>query len=166
MKRSYLSQIVGAGVLAASLAVVASALPAQAQNPNAPDTSNTAVDQDVDRSAGDRDSSGGWLGLLGLAGLAGLSRRGEEAVVYTEPNEINSSVTTQEPVRYTDPNETVTTEEAVRYRDPNEINSSVTPEEAVRYRDPNETVTTEEAVRYRDPNQKNSSDTNGTSSRY
>ena len=100
MKRSYISQIVGSGVLAASLAVVPLNLPAQAQTNAAPDNSNTAPGQDVERSRGDRDSDWGWLGLLGLAGLAGLSRKREEAVGYTEPNEMKLSDTDGTSNRY------------------------------------------------------------------
>lgn len=54
----------------------------------------------VKRSRGDRDFDWGWLGLLGLAGLAGLSRKREEAVRYTEPNEMKLSDTDGTSNRY------------------------------------------------------------------
>lgn len=86
MKRSDLSKVVGAGILAASLAVVPLSLPASAQS-----TTDTAPSTGVDTRRTDtntRDYSTrdyndnndwGWLGLLGLIGLAGLlPRRREE----------------------------------------------------------------------------------------
>lgn len=82
MKRSYISYIVGSGVLAASLAVVLLNLPAQAQT-------NAAPSQD-----GDRDFDWGWLRL------AGLSCKCEEAVRYTEPNEMKLSDTDGTSNRY------------------------------------------------------------------
>ena len=146
MKRSYLAQIIGSGVLAASLAVLPS-IPAQAQNNTVPDTNNNAPVQDQGQTRGERNFSWGWLGLLGLAGLAGLNRRPEEAVDYKEPDQINSPVTpvTNETVRYKEPDEInspvtlVTNEKAARYIDPNENNGPLTTEKAVRYIDPNET---------------------------
>lgn len=153
MKRSYIPQIIGSGVLAASLAFVPS-IPVQAQNNTAPDTNNNAPSQDIRQTRGDRDFNWGWLGLLGLAGLAGLSRQREEAVDYKEPDQINSSVT---PV----------TNETVRYKEPDEINSPVTPvtnEKAARYTDPNQDnsqITTEKALRYIDPNETKLPDTDG-----
>jgi LPXTG-motif cell wall-anchored protein len=77
MKPSNLSKLVGAGLIATSLAVVPLTLSAQAQN-TAPDTT-TQQNADVDARGPisdhtERDNSNdlGWFGLIGLAGLAGL----------------------------------------------------------------------------------------------
>ncbi|MFE1748375.1 WGxxGxxG family protein [Coleofasciculus sp. H7-2] len=96
MKNSNLSKLVGAGVLAASVALVPLTLPASAQTNNtAPDTTTTtAPSQGVDNTnnEGDRDFDWGWLGLLGLAGLAGLAgRKNNEPTAYRDPNEVGSS---------------------------------------------------------------------------
>ncbi|MEW5860263.1 MAG: WGxxGxxG family protein [Cyanobacteriota bacterium] len=94
MKNSNLSKLVGAGVLAASVALVPMTLPASAQtDTTAPDT--TAVPQQGVNNVGyegDRDFNWGWLGLLGLAGLAGLAgRKNHEPTAYRDPNEATSS---------------------------------------------------------------------------
>lgn len=91
MKRTNLSKVVGTGVLALSLAIVPSTLPAFAQT----DTTNTAPNTTLDNTqtqgtdyaaTGDRDFDWGWLGLIGLAGLAGLARKREEPTRYRDPN--------------------------------------------------------------------------------
>jgi hypothetical protein len=94
MKRSNLSKVVGATVLAGSLAFLPLTYSASAQ-----DRTNTSADtsarQDVSNTdtRGDRDFDWGWLGLIGLAGLAGLAKKREEPVRYREsnPNEVTSS---------------------------------------------------------------------------
>ncbi len=85
MKASKLSKLVGAGVIAASLAVVPLSIPAQAQD-NPPGTStqqNSGVDADgpiVDGTERDN-NDWGWIGLLGLTGLAGLlGKKRQESV--------------------------------------------------------------------------------------
>lgn len=86
MKISSFSKFVGAGVIAASLAVLPLTLSAQAQN-NAP-TTNTQSNGESARynpnhTNGDNDL--GWIGLLGLAGLAGLlPKKRQETVYHTE----------------------------------------------------------------------------------
>lgn len=89
MKRSNLSKAIGAGILAAGLAVVPANLPASAQTDTAPGTNSTTTTttprSDVYNTDADRDFDWGWLGLLGLSGLFGLMprKREEENVRYT-----------------------------------------------------------------------------------
>jgi hypothetical protein len=88
MKRSDLSKAIGAGILAAGLAVVPANLPASAQTDTVPGTNNptttTTPRSDVYNTDADRDFDWGWLGLLGLSGLFGLiPRKREETVRYT-----------------------------------------------------------------------------------
>jgi LPXTG-motif cell wall-anchored protein len=78
MKINRVSKFVGAGVLAASLAVAPLTI-AQAQN-TAPDTTTTQQNSNTDAtgpidSNTERDDNNdlGWFGLLGLIGLAGLA---------------------------------------------------------------------------------------------
>jgi LPXTG-motif cell wall-anchored protein len=94
MKISNLSKFVGAGVLAASVAVVPFNLPASAQSNTAPDTTTTAPRQEVDNTNynNDNDFDWGWLGLLGLGGLAGLlGRKRHEDVHYREANDVRTT---------------------------------------------------------------------------
>lgn len=95
MKFSNLTKFVGAGVLAASLAVLPSHLPASAQTDAAPDTTTTAPNAGVDNDAyeNDNDFDWGWLGLLGLAGLAGLAgrKRHDDTVRYRDVDEVGST---------------------------------------------------------------------------
>jgi LPXTG-motif cell wall-anchored protein len=97
MKSSKFSKFVGAGVIAASLAVVPLTLPAHAQTnaPNNATGTSTQRNSNVDATGPiskntDRDSNNlGWFGLLGLAGLAGLAgkkRREEVHHVNNDPN--------------------------------------------------------------------------------
>ena len=82
MKGSNFYKFIGAGALAASLAIIPLTLPATAQNtaPNA-----TQPNGNVDRTGplekhtnrGDTNDIG-WFGLIGLAGLAGLAKRRRE----------------------------------------------------------------------------------------
>jgi len=92
MKSSNLSKILGAAVLAGSLALVPFTQSASAQDGTTTGTTNSSS-QDVSTtdSQGDRDFDWGWLGLLGLAGLAGLARKHEEPVRYRDPNEVTTS---------------------------------------------------------------------------
>ncbi len=88
MKVSHLSKVLGASVLAASLAVVPLTVPAHAQN-NGPDTS-TQQNGDVNAQGPisqhtERDNDDlGWIGLLGLVGLAGLAGKKRRETVHTE----------------------------------------------------------------------------------
>jgi hypothetical protein len=96
MKISNLSKFVGAGVLAASVAVLPFHLPASAQNNTGTgsDTTTTAPSQGVgtDNYENDNNFDWGWLGLLGLAGLGGLAgRKREEPARYRDPNEVGST---------------------------------------------------------------------------
>ena len=88
MKRSDLSKAIGAGIIAAGLAIVPGNLPASAQTDTAPGTNSTTTTttprSDVYNADTDRDFDWGWLGLLGLSGLFGLiPRKREENVRYT-----------------------------------------------------------------------------------
>lgn len=81
MNGSKLSKIFGAGVLAASLAVVPMSRPAAAQYAE-PGIENPTIEYEREN-----DFEWGWLGLLGLLGLAGLAgkKRRTEHTVYADP---------------------------------------------------------------------------------
>ena len=87
MKRSDLSKAIGAGIIAAGLALAPAHLPASAQTDTTGGTNNTTTTttgSDVAGTETDRDFDWGWLGLLGLSGLFGLiPRKREENVRYT-----------------------------------------------------------------------------------
>ncbi|SRR6476469_3097209 len=92
MKRSDLSKAIGAGIIAAGLAIAPAHLPASAQTGTTGGTTSgtnsttttTAPRSDVYNAENDRDFDWGWLGLLGLSGLLGLiPRKREENVRYT-----------------------------------------------------------------------------------
>lgn len=73
MKSNSLINLLGGSLLALSLAILPSTLPASAQttttDPVAPGTTTTTTADDNDGF------DWGWLGLLGLIGLAGLKGR-------------------------------------------------------------------------------------------
>jgi MYXO-CTERM domain-containing protein len=91
MKRSDLSKAIGAGIIAAGLALAPAHLPASAQTDTTGgttggtnSTTTTTKGSDVASADTDRDFDWGWLGLLGLSGLFGLiPRKREENVRYT-----------------------------------------------------------------------------------
>ncbi|MEG4281174.1 WGxxGxxG family protein [Microcoleus sp. MON1_C1] len=92
MKRSDLSKAIGAGIIAAGLAIAPAHLPASAQTDTTGGTTSgtntttttTTPRSDVYNAETDRDFDWGWLGLLGLSGLLGLiPRKREENVRYT-----------------------------------------------------------------------------------
>jgi len=91
MKRSDLSKAIGAGIIAAGLALAPAHLSASAQTDTTGGTTNgtnstttTTTGSDVASADTDRDTDWGWLGLLGLSGLLGLiPRKREENVRYT-----------------------------------------------------------------------------------
>lgn len=93
MNFSSLSKLIGAGVIAASLAV----LPVQAQDT----TTGTTTDPSGEVDTVETEDDGfdwGWLGLLGLAGLAGLAgkKRPETTrTVYNDPIQNDPNVTTR-----------------------------------------------------------------------
>jgi len=81
MKRSDLSKAIGAGIIAAGLALAPAHLPASAQTDTTGGTNTTTTTTSADT---DRDFDWGWLGLLGLSGLFGLiPRKREENVRHT-----------------------------------------------------------------------------------
>ncbi|HEY9811187.1 MAG TPA: WGxxGxxG family protein [Halomicronema sp.] len=91
MNRSSIRNLIGASVVAASLAVLPATLPASAQTntPSGTDTTTTSPNYRTDDvrttdTTRDNDFDWGWLGLLGLLGLAGLARRKEPARYTTE----------------------------------------------------------------------------------
>ena len=92
MKRSDLSKAIGAGIIAAGLALAPAHLPASAQTDTTggttggtnTTTTTTSPRSDVANADTDRDFDWGWFGLLGLSGLFGLiPRKREENVRYT-----------------------------------------------------------------------------------
>ena len=87
MKRSDLSKAIGAGIIAAGLAIAPAHMPASAQTNTAPGTNRTTTTtprSDVYNAETNRDFDWGWLGLLGLSGLLGLMpKKREENVRYT-----------------------------------------------------------------------------------
>jgi MYXO-CTERM domain-containing protein len=88
MKCSDLSKVIGAGIIAAGLALAPAHLPASAQTDTTGGTNSTTTTttagSDVASADADRDFDWGWLGLLGLSGLFGLiPRKREENVRYT-----------------------------------------------------------------------------------
>ncbi len=86
MNISSVSKLISAGALAASLAVVPLAVPAQAQTQDtAPDTTSSQRTGDVDSTNTNDDFNWGWLGLLGLAGFGGLARKNHRETVHTHP---------------------------------------------------------------------------------
>ncbi|HBB32902.1 MAG TPA: hypothetical protein DDZ80_25975 [Cyanobacteria bacterium UBA8803] len=88
MNISSFSKLVGAGVIAATLAVVPFSTQVQAQD-TAPGTGTyTAPNTNTDAGyTEDDDMDWGWLGLLGLAGLAGLAgRKRNEPARYADPD--------------------------------------------------------------------------------
>lgn len=101
MQSKFLSRWVGAGVLALSLAVLPSGLPASGQtttgDPTVPGDATTVPGDTVSESeaytADDSDGfDWGWLGLLGLIGLAGLRRRQDDDTVrYRSPDDATTT---------------------------------------------------------------------------
>lgn len=88
MMFSSFSKWLGAGVVAASLAVIPLTLPAEAQD-TAPGTTTepNAVAEPPnplpDNTNRDDNNDLGWFGLIGLAGLAGLAARKRHETVHT-----------------------------------------------------------------------------------
>ncbi|WP_377475268.1 MAG: WGxxGxxG-CTERM domain-containing protein [Microcoleus anatoxicus] len=99
MKRSDLSKVISAGIIAAGLAIVPANLPAAAQTNTAPGTNSTTTTtsprSDVYRTESDRDFDWGWLGLLGLSGLFGLMPRKETKTVNYTTTDRDPSVRTE-----------------------------------------------------------------------
>jgi hypothetical protein len=90
MKRSDLSKAIGAGIIAAGLALAPAHLPASAQTDTTGGTTGgtnsttTTTTPGSDVASTDNNFDWGWLGLLGLSGLFGLiPRKREENVRYT-----------------------------------------------------------------------------------
>jgi LPXTG-motif cell wall-anchored protein len=108
MNFTKVSKVVGAGVIAASLALVPLTLPAHAQNNTTDNTSNTSTQSDTstqrtgavqDRGPIRQNTNGdnndlGWFGLLGLIGLAGLAGKKRKETVHHVSSEPNVGVRT------------------------------------------------------------------------
>lgn len=104
MKNSKLSKVVGASVVAASLAVMPLSLPASAQTDTAPGAPTTQISPESNAPTIDTtpfqetrndNNNWGWLGLLGLIGLANLFRKPKQTVAYSDPDPANRSTTTR-----------------------------------------------------------------------
>ncbi len=92
MKRFNLSNIVGTTVLAMSLAIVPTVLPASAQTTAEPEgviVTNEADNQLTDGNYADGDW--GLLGLLGLFGLFGRKSRRHDDTAYGNRDVVGSS---------------------------------------------------------------------------
>jgi len=74
MKRSDLSKAIGAGIIAAGLALAPAHLPASAQTDTTGGTNSTTTTTTLgsDVASADNNFDWGWLGLLGLQGFVGL----------------------------------------------------------------------------------------------
>ena len=102
MNFTKVSKVVGAGVIAASLALVPLTRPAQAQNnatDNTTDTSTQRTGAVEDRGPIGENTNGdnndlGWFGLLGLIGLAGLAGKKRKETVHHVSSEPNVGVRT------------------------------------------------------------------------
>lgn len=92
MKRSTLSNLIGASAIGLSLAILPLA-PVSAQTDTTPGTTTTTepLQGTNNTEQGDRDFDWGWLGLIGLAGLAGLSGKKEAPTVYRDPNVVSTT---------------------------------------------------------------------------
>jgi hypothetical protein len=85
MKRTHLYQVVSAGMLTLTMAIMPMANPVSAQT-TAPGTNTTTTDTYQDDGF-----DWGWLGLLGLIGLAGLAGKNkhQEPTVYRDADPVN-----------------------------------------------------------------------------
>lgn len=155
MKRSNLSNLVGASLLALSLTTLPLSLPASAQNnaqssPTVVNDNGPVLDSTPFKETKGVVDNWGWLGVLGLLGLLNLFRREPEAMPHTDYRETDTAVITEEPVSY---------------QNNNKASLSDTSAEPVRYQDPNQGILsndTEKAVRFRDPSEVRRSDTDGS----
>lgn len=105
MKNSNLAKVVGAGIVAASLAVMPLSLPVSAQTSNSPGSTTTTqtspesnaptIDTTPFQETKNDRNNWGWLGLLGLIGLANLFRKPKETTVYSDPDPANRTTTTR-----------------------------------------------------------------------
>ena len=102
MNFTKVSKVVGAGVIAASLALVPLTLPAHAQNNATDNTSGTSTQRTgsvEDRGPIRQNTNGdnndlGWFGLLGLIGLAGLAGKKHRETVHHVSSDPNVGVRT------------------------------------------------------------------------
>ena len=93
MKRFDVSKILGSTVLAVSLAILPTVLPASAQTTTSPDGTTTDTTT-TDRPLTDgnyADGDWGLLGLLGLFGLFGRKSRRYDDTAYSNRDVVGSS---------------------------------------------------------------------------
>lgn len=93
MKRFNLSNVAGSTVLALSLAIVPSVIPASAQTTTSPDgtvTDTTTTDRPL-TDGNYADGDWGLLGLLGLFGLFGRKSRKHDDTAYSNRDVVGSS---------------------------------------------------------------------------
>lgn len=102
MKNSKLSKVVGASIVAATLAVMPLSLPASAQTDSAPTTTQISpesnaptIDTTPFQETRNDNNNWGWLGLLGLIGLANFLRKPKHTVAYRDPDPASSTTTTR-----------------------------------------------------------------------
>jgi len=95
MKNSNLSKIAGASLLALSLSLLPSQLPASAQNNNTTTTDNNkpTLDTTPFQETKNDNNNWGWLGLLGLIGLANLFRKDEHHEHRHETDSVTGTTT-------------------------------------------------------------------------
>ncbi|BAY09058.1 WGxxGxxG family protein [Calothrix sp. NIES-2098] len=94
MKHSNLSKVLGSTVLALSLAIVPTVLPASAQTTTNSDGTTTTTGTTTDRPVTDgnyADGDWGLLGLLGLFGLFGRKSRRNDDTAYSNRDVVGSS---------------------------------------------------------------------------
>ena len=95
MKNSNLPKIAGASLLALSLSLLPSQLPASAQNNNTTTTDNNkpTLDTTPFQETKNDNNNWGWLGLLGLIGLANLFRKDEHHTHRHESDTVSGTTT-------------------------------------------------------------------------
>lgn len=102
MNNSKLSKVIGASIVAATLAVMPLSMPASAQTDTAPTTTQTSpesnaptIDTTPFQETRNDNNNWGWLGLLGLIGLANFLRKPKQTVAYRDPDPTSSTTTTR-----------------------------------------------------------------------
>lgn len=86
MKIAHSKKIIGAGILALSLATLPATLPAAAQNNSTVQNNSNrpALDTTPFQETKDDFNNFGWLGALGLIGLANLFRKPKRRTTYVD----------------------------------------------------------------------------------
>lgn len=104
IKPPIFSKVIGASIVALSLAMAPLTLPTLAQNQNSAESNNPTFDTTPLQETENDFNNFGWLGLIGLIGLANLFRKrrphrhsDEHSSGYHDPSAAH-------PSSYTDPN--------------------------------------------------------------